>query len=80
MKRDLLQAPNAERGESVVVFESAELTLDGSAAPVQATEPLRVSWDAREQATAESERQGWLIRLRAFERDNGFEPRVSHSS
>jgi hypothetical protein len=60
-----LQATDAERGESVIVLQASELALDGNAAPVQIAEPLSVASDAREEPTAESERQSRLIRLRA---------------
>ena len=52
VKRDLLQAPDAERGEAVVVLAPPKLALDSSASPVQVAELLRVSGDARKEPPA----------------------------
>jgi hypothetical protein len=70
VERDTLQPTNAKRREAVDVLQVAERPLDSRSAPVEVTEALRVARDTREQATAESERQGWLVRLRTTERDN----------
>jgi len=35
VERDLLQAADAKRGQGVLVLQSPELTLDGSASPVE---------------------------------------------
>jgi hypothetical protein len=72
MKRDLLQTLDAERGEAVIVLQAAEFALNRGTAPVQILEPLSVAGDAREQPTAESKRQGWLVGLRASQWDDGF--------
>jgi hypothetical protein len=56
------------------VLQATELALDGHTAPVQVLEPLSVATDAWKQPTAESERRGNLIRLRAPERNDGFAP------
>jgi hypothetical protein len=63
VKAHALQATHSKRGEPVVVLQATELALHGRTAPVEVTESLRVAWDAREQPTAESERQGWLVGL-----------------
>ena len=54
------------------MLQSSELSFNGSAASVQILEPLSVAGDAREESPAQSERQGWLVGLRAPERDHGF--------
>lgn len=65
-----LQAAHPERGEAVVVLQPSELALDGGAGPVEVAEALSVALDAREEAPAESERQGCLLSLRSTERDD----------
>ena len=53
-----------------MVLEVSERPLHGCAAPVEVAEALRVTRDAREQPTAESQRQGRLILVHALERDD----------
>src|SRR4051812_19259445 len=69
VKPDALQSPDAQRRESVVVLQAAELALNGRAAAVEVAEPLTVARDAREQTPSERE---WdkLVCLRAAERDD----------
>jgi hypothetical protein len=77
---DSLQAAHTQRGKSVVVFQVAKRALYGCASTVEAAEPLRMARDAREQATAERERQGWLVGLRTRSGITGSQPRSSHSA
>jgi hypothetical protein len=72
VKCDLLKTANAQRRESVAVLQISESSLHGCAATIEVAEPLRVARDAGEHATAESKRQGDLVRLCATERDDGF--------
>jgi glycine/D-amino acid oxidase-like deaminating enzyme len=74
VKLHLRESTNAQRGESVVVLQVSERAINSGASTVEVAEPLRVSGDARKQPTAKSERQRWLLRLCATERDDGFAP------
>ena len=65
-----MRAAHPERGEAVVVLQPSELALDGGAGPVEVAEALSVALDAREEAPAESERQGCLLSLRSAGRDD----------
>jgi len=80
VKADALQAANTNRSKAVVILQVPEGTLDGNAASVEVTGALRVTRDAREQPTAESERQGRLVGLRSTERDNRIAARSSISA
>lgn len=74
VKLHLRQPAHAERCESVAVLQIAERALNRNTSPVERAETIRVSRDAREQATAESVRQGWLIGLRTPEGDYRLAP------
>jgi hypothetical protein len=76
VKADTFQATDAKRGHSVVVLQATELALDRDAALVEALEARSVATDAREQATAEREREGNLVGLRTPERDDQARPLV----
>ncbi|MEO8290831.1 MAG: hypothetical protein ABI649_07530 [Gaiellaceae bacterium] len=52
MKRDLLQATDAERGQSKLVLQAAELSLHGGAASVEVAEALGVAGDERVSAVS----------------------------
>jgi hypothetical protein len=67
---DTLQPTNPEWRESVVVLQIAERTLDCRAATVEVAEAVRVSRDAGEEPTAESERKGDLLPADAAKGDH----------
>jgi hypothetical protein len=56
VKRDLLQATDADRGKIVLMLQAPELALDGGTSPVKVSEALSVARDAREQTPAGSMR------------------------
>jgi hypothetical protein len=67
---DPFQASNAERCEAVAVLQITGCSLHGCATAIEVFETLTVTGDAGKEPTAESKRQGWLIRLRSTERDD----------
>jgi hypothetical protein len=69
MKGHPLQAAHAKGRQPVVVLQVRKAALNGGAAAVKAAEPLAVTRDAREVATAESYRNGWLLAASPTERD-----------
>jgi hypothetical protein len=80
MKLHLGPPANAQRRESIAVLQVSKQALNRGAATVKIAEPLRVTGDAREQSATEREREGWLIRLRATERDDRVDARSAHSA
>jgi len=80
VKLDAREAANADRGESIVVLQAAELALDSATATVEVTPRLRVARDAGEQPAAECEREGCLVLLRPRSGMIGSQPRSSHSA
>jgi hypothetical protein len=67
---DARKTANAERCQSIVVFQVAKRALGGGPATVEVAEALRVTRDAREQTPADADRQDWLLPLDAAQRDN----------
>lgn len=55
-----LQAPDAERRESVIVLQASEFALNGDAASVEVAPNLSVAREARSQPPDRVDRQGWL--------------------
>ena len=57
-----LQAAHAERRETVVVLQAAELTLDSTAPVVEVAETVGAAWDERRQTPSVRRDQDWLVR------------------
>jgi hypothetical protein len=72
VQRDSVKTTYTEWRKPVAVLQVTEGSFDRCPASVQVTEPLRVARDAREQPTAESERQSWLVLLCTPKRNDGF--------
>jgi hypothetical protein len=72
MEGDAFESSHSERGEAVMQLQVCESTLDGGAPTVEAAPAFGVPGDARQEPSADPDRQDWLLAFEAAQGDDGL--------